>query len=105
MIDLDRVTAQALTDLERTEVGQIMVSWCEQLIEDRKNRLVTQRGLMNIPDLWHDQGFISGVQHVANIFIAAQNIVNTEEEVGDVQTHISELDPYYQGANPEEPRR
>ena len=103
MIDLDRATAQALLDLERTEVGQVMISWCEQLIEDRKNRLVTQRGLMSIPDLWHDQGFIAGVQHVANIFVAAENIVNTEEEIVDAQ--ISDLDPYYQGASPEEPRR
>ena len=102
MIDLDRVTAQALTELERTEVGQVMISWCKQLIEDRKNRLVTQRGLASIPDIWHDQGFIEGVQHVANIFLAAQNIVNTKVE-DEVEELV--LDPYYQGANPEEPRR
>ncbi len=101
MIDMDRVTAQALAELERTDVGITLVSWMESLVEDRKERLVGHRGIASIPDMWHDQGFIEGIRVTATIFDQARSIVASEED----SLELDIPDPVYLGASANQPRR
>jgi hypothetical protein len=100
-LQMDRVTAQALTELRRTDAGITVLGWIAALENDRKERLAAHRGIMNIPDLWHDQGFIAGIRAVAHLFDHAENLVATEDEHTDVAIPL----PTYQGATPLDPRR
>lgn len=102
MIDIDRVTAVALSELERTDVGITLSSWMDALVESRKDRLVGHRGIASIPDLWHDQGFIAGVRAVGSLFQQARTIAETEEDSGG---ELDIPDPAYSGASPDNPRR
>lgn len=101
MIDIDRATAQALAELERTDIGITMTSWMTALVDARKERLVSHRGIASIPDLWHDQGFIAGIRAVEQLFQHARNLVDTDEE----STTLDIPDPAYLGASPDDPRR
>jgi hypothetical protein len=102
-LDIDRVTALALAEFERTDVGITIGSWMQTLIEERKERLSRHRGITSIPDMWHDQGFIDGVRAVAYLFQHAGQMA-AEEEVED-ELEIPVPEPSYLGANPEQPRR
>lgn len=101
MIDLDRVTAQALTELGRTDVGISLFGWMHALVEGRKERLVSHRGIASIPDMWHDQGFIAGVRAVGQLFDHAELLVQNEDDTATVDIP----DPDYLGASPVNPRR
>jgi len=101
MFDMDRGTAQALTELGRTDVGNVIFSWLDQLVESRKERLVSHRGIASIPDLWHDQGFIAGVKAVGQLFSAAETLAVSKDQ----STTIDDPDPAYLGASPIDPRR
>lgn len=106
-LDIDRVTAQALAEFERTDVGITVASWLEMLVEERKERLARHRGIASIPDMWHDQGFIDGVRSVAYLFEHAATIVGEEPDEDDANplTSVEVPDPDYVGADPDQPRR
>lgn len=100
-IDMDRVTAQALAELERTDVGITLLGWMSALIEDRKELLARHRGFTSIPEMWHDQGFVAGVRAVAHVFQHAKALVDTEDSRSEIQVP----EPAYLGADPNNPRR
>jgi hypothetical protein len=100
-LDMDRVTAQALTLFEQTDMGITLIDWMNTLADDRKERLVGHRGIASIPDIWHDQGFIQGVLSVAQIFQHAEQLVSTEDE----EVAMIVPDPAYEGASSTQPRR
>lgn len=100
-IDLDKVTAMSLVDFQRTDIGILLQDWMDQLVESRKEFLVSHRGVASIPDMWHDQGFISGVRAVGHLFDAARVVADSGEE----QEQVEVPDPAYLGADPNNPRR
>ncbi len=100
-LDMDRVTAQEFVALEQTDMGITLLDWIYTLGEDRKNRLASHRGITSIPEIWHDQGFISGVLAVGQIFQVAQELVKTEDD----EIVVEVPDPAYEGASSYQPRR
>ena len=102
-LDMDRATAHAVLELQRTQVGELLVNWMSELVEGRKNLLVSHRSILQMPEVWHDQGFIAGVANVGLLFKHAQMIIDSEEE--DQEEPLELPDPVYLGASPEQPRR
>jgi hypothetical protein len=103
MLDMDRETAVAVLEFKRTAVGELLENYCNTLIEDRKDRILGHRGVQSIPDVWHDQGFVDGIRHVALLFSHALFIAEEaeKEEAKDPNNRLGE----YTGASPDNPRR
>lgn len=102
--EMDKVTASALAEFERTDVGITLLGWMDALIAERKERLVRHRGIASIPDMWHDQGFIEGIRNALHIFEHAKAVrTDWDDEPDELAIDIPE--PAYLGANPDNPRR
>jgi hypothetical protein len=101
---MDKVTATGLAEFERTDVGVTLHSWLDILVEERKERLIGHRGIVAVPEVWHDQGFVDGVRAVAHIFTHAKMVLGDfGEEEDTVEVEVPE--PAYLGASSEQPRR